>query len=551
MRLLNSWCEYNICSRHFIAAVSLLDNGEPQKAFDLFMQSAKGIFTEPFLRKTILDATDDSDIVPNEAMAQYYLKVIQLFEQHSALDCIIRLAKVAIDSLESTHPQLAMFQSIVFTNHLNLEHYTEAYHSLIGNAESSRRKDCLRQLVVCLFEKRRLDLLLNFPYLGIQDEFENIIESRARSMAIEGNNYYDFLHAFYISKSNMRKASSIMYEQALRCSLDGETLSAVERRYECLLSCITTLHLVDEKYAWIARPVFNDDVTGQPLSGGDEQLMETDADADDADKHKRQVMVLEISDIRKELLLTEAIITLAKHRRELNTILHADADELIAVLSNSGLYTAAVKLAVEYKRNISNVLQSLAFACIRANGEDANETWSWLQENDLADLPLKNSATEMAWKLLQSLIDDQEESGSTLLHKSVASKILNLGEFLPHWLYLSYRRRNPTELLRLYVSQGRLVEATDLAKEYVAAMMYQGGEHFGLKNALHPTAPPLCFPANAIDQLILNLKLNESQDVEYAECLNELNAVVQTYMRTAQDVSQHKIEYLASANLVN
>lgn len=507
------------------------------------MQSSKGIFTEPFLRKVILESPDDVETLPNDSIAQYYLKVIQLFEHHSALDCIIRLAKAAIDNLDANHPQLAMFQSIVFTSHLSLEHYTEAYHSLIGNAEPSRRKDCLRQLVVCLFEKRRLDLLMNFPYLGLQDELENIIASRARSMSIDGNNYYDFLHAFYISKSNMRKASSIMYEQALRCSLECDTLTAVERRYDCLLSCITALHLVDEKYAWIARPVTKDEQSTNAWSNGEEERMDTDAA--DAGEFK----VLELADIRKELLLTEAIITLAKHRRELSSILHAEAGELIAVLSNAGLYTAAIKLAVEFKRNISSVLQSLAFACIRAGDEDSNETWSWLQENDLADLPLKNSATEMAWKLLESLIVDQEEPDSTLLHKAVASKILNLGEFLPHWLYLSYRRRNPTELLRLYVSHGRLIEATELAKEYILAMMNQGGEYFGLRNALHTTLPALCFPVNAVDQLMLNLKLNETEDAEYKQCLDDLQKVVKTYVDTAQQISKNKIEYLSSTSV--
>lgn len=190
---------------HFIAAVSLLDNGEPYKAFDLFMQCAKGVQQEPFLEKVILQSADN--LTSSEAVTQYYLRVIQLFEQYSSQDCVIHLAKAAIDELNPSSPQLAMFQSIVFSNHLSLEHYEEAYHSLIANTEPSRRKDCLRQLVVCLFEKKRLDLLMKFPYLGLQEELENIIESRARSMAIEENIYYDFLYAFYISKSTMRKAA--------------------------------------------------------------------------------------------------------------------------------------------------------------------------------------------------------------------------------------------------------------------------------------------------------------------------------------------------------
>ena len=498
------------------------------------MQAADGLLNEGFLEKVILQSTN---VTQNEALTQYYLKVIQLFEQHSALDCVIQLAKAAIDNLEPTNPQLAMFQSIVFTNHLQLEHYTEAYQALISNAELSRRKDCLRQLVVRLFEQQRLDLLLQFPYHGLQDELETIVESRARSMAIEGNKYYDFLYAFHIEKSNMRKAATIMYEQALRYLMECENSTAVERRYECLLTCITALNMVEEKYAWIARPTINEDVQSSRID------METeDMEVEEGAAVDQKVTVLEIGDIRKELLLAEAQIALSKHRKELNTILNAGPEELVAVLANTGLYTAAVKLAKEHKKSIANVLQILTFACIRATDENANETWSWLQENDLADLPHKNRADDMAWQLLEQLIDENELPNSTTLHKAVSNKILSLGEFLPHWLYLSYKRIKPTELLGLYVAHGRLVEATDLANEYISAMIGTGGEYFGLENPLHATLPPLCFPINTIDSLIYNLELNAKDD-EYNDCLKDLQKSVYRYIDTVKRVSKDRIEY--------
>lgn len=105
VRLLNSWCEWNNCSRHFIAALSLIDNGETHKAFDLFMKAGKGVLSEPFLEKIILDGSADN-FTHNRAMKQYYLKVIQLFEQHSALDYVIELAKAAIGILDKSDPQL-------------------------------------------------------------------------------------------------------------------------------------------------------------------------------------------------------------------------------------------------------------------------------------------------------------------------------------------------------------------------------------------------------------------------------------------------------------
>lgn len=496
------------------------------------MQCAKGVQHEAFLVKIILQSIED--LTPNEAVTQYYLRVIQLFEQYSSQDCVIYLAKAAIDELDPSSPQLAMFQSIVFANHLSLEHYTEAYHSLIANTEPSRRKDCLRQLVVCLFEKQRLDLLMKFPYLGLQEELENIIESRARSMAIEDNIYYDFLYAFYVSKSTMRKAASVMYEQALRCQLETKTLPGLEHRYECLLACVTALSLADEDYRWIARPVVSDEM--QSECG--ENDMETD---EMAPKHK--VIVCELAEIRKELLLTDAIIILAKHRKEISTILNATPDDVIAVLSNAGLYTDAVKLAVQFGKPIANILQGLAFACVRATDESSNDSWDWLQENDLADIPQKNSPSDMAWKLLQRLISDNEEDGLTTLHKAVTNKLLGLGEFLPHWLFLAYRERNASELLNLFVSHGRLVEATNLAKEYIAAMTNTGGEYFGLKNAIHSTLPALCLPVNTIDSLLHNLKLNSEEDSEYAECHKELSDVVDNYLITAERVSIDKIKY--------
>lgn len=518
---------------HFIAAVSLLDNGEPYKAFDLFMQCAKGVQLEPFLEKVILQSADG--LTSSEAVTQYYLRIIQLFEQYSSKDCVIYLAKAAIDELDPTSPQLAMFQSIVFTNHLDLEHYEEAYHSLIANTDASRRKDCLRQLVVCLFEKRRLDLLMKFPYLGLQEVLESIIESRARSMAIEENIYYDFLYAFYISKSTMRKAASVMYEQALRCQLETKTLTGIEHKYECLLACVTALSLADQEYQWIARPVINEDVR--------EEWDENDMETDEIASPKQKVIVCELSEIRKEMLLTDAIITLAKHRKELNTIVNATPDDAIAILSNAGLYTDAVKMANEFGKPIENILQGLAFACVRTADESSNESWNWLQENDLADIPQKSSPGSMAWELLQRLIQENEKNGLTVLHKAVTNKLLALGEFLPHWLYFSYRERNASELLNMYVSHGRLVEATSLAKEYIAAMTNTGSEYFGLKNAMHATLPALCLPINTIDSLLENLKLNSLEDDEYAGCHEELTHVIDKYLSTAERVSIDKIKY--------
>lgn len=73
------------------------------------MQAAKGVTTEPFLKEKILSSQDGTT---NEPKAQYYLKIIQLFEQYSAFDCVISMAQTAIGCLESNDPQLVRFVNL-------------------------------------------------------------------------------------------------------------------------------------------------------------------------------------------------------------------------------------------------------------------------------------------------------------------------------------------------------------------------------------------------------------------------------------------------------
>jgi nuclear pore complex protein Nup160 len=87
-----------------------------------------------------------------------------MFEQQKCGDCVINMASTAISVALPDDPNLPTLHSIVFCHHLKLGHHQEAYHSLIANPDAARRKDCLQQLVVTLFERQRLDTLADFPY---------------------------------------------------------------------------------------------------------------------------------------------------------------------------------------------------------------------------------------------------------------------------------------------------------------------------------------------------------------------------------------------------
>uniref|UniRef100_A0A1I8PEF6 Nuclear pore complex protein Nup160 homolog n=1 Tax=Stomoxys calcitrans TaxID=35570 RepID=A0A1I8PEF6_STOCA len=562
VRLLNSWCEWNICSRQFILAVSLLDSGESQKAYDLFLQSAKGVVKEQFLAEKILKNTSYSSLVENlteiegdmsklkitnQCIAQYYLKVIQLFEQHNALDHIISMAQVAIGLLDKEDPQLPMFQSIVFNNHLQLEHYEEAYHSLIYNAELSRRKDCLRQLVITLFARKRYDLLMHFPYVGLHEEFENIVESRARSQSMDQNDIYDFLYAFHVNNGNMRKASAIMYEQSMRYQLEGDSLEALNKRFSALLVCLNCLHLIDERYRWIAKPLIGDEYDIHNSSK--DTTMDEDPDNNDHSTtfNRTQVVVLEIKHIKRELLHTEALINLAGHRKDVHSFLNAGPQELGMILASCGLYTTAIKLAKGFEITLLPIFDSLASACVRTADENPSEPWTWLQENDLADLPHRNKASDMAWSLLRKLVEDNEEDNSTLVRKSVVNKLLSLQAFIPQWLYNDYKLANCSELLHLFVKHNRLLEAAELAQEMLSAMLGAGSEYFSFKHSIAVTNPEMCLPLNTLDLLLHGLKVN-AEDIEYKQAQVELEEKLHKYIETATRTAQDKIEMSYQGN---
>jgi len=93
-------------------------------------------------------------------------------------------------------------------NHLRLDHPLEAFHSLNANPDGARKKDCLKELVLTLLERKRLDLLLEFPYDTLSHDLERIVESRARSLDVNNPIFYNFLYAFHVKKGNMRKGEA-------------------------------------------------------------------------------------------------------------------------------------------------------------------------------------------------------------------------------------------------------------------------------------------------------------------------------------------------------
>jgi hypothetical protein len=83
--------------------VSYLKNAESSKALDLFLECAKGINDETYLKQLIAPSKPSgatTEQTPNEALAQYYLKIIKYFENQSCYDCVISISEIAIGTVK-------------------------------------------------------------------------------------------------------------------------------------------------------------------------------------------------------------------------------------------------------------------------------------------------------------------------------------------------------------------------------------------------------------------------------------------------------------------
>ncbi len=98
--------------------------------------------------------------------------------------------------------------------------------------------------MVTLFERKQLRELASFPYVDMFDDFEQIIEARARSADLMLNNYYDFLYSFHIMKENYRKAALVMYECGMRLGTEVFTPEGLQKQAKCYLACLNCLKLV-------------------------------------------------------------------------------------------------------------------------------------------------------------------------------------------------------------------------------------------------------------------------------------------------------------------
>lgn len=545
---LNHWCEVNPASRKFMLGLCYLHFGEPQKAAQCYTEAKEGLETEAFLTQSLLQ-TDELN--PRVLEVLYYLKVIRQFEEFDCADTVVHLARTAISIADQDDENTATLWSKMFKYQLELGHNDEAYNAMVSNPDPSRRKDCLRQLLVTLCERGDLQTLVGFPYIDLQDEVVSILESRARSVDITTQNYYDLLYAFYLSRNNFGKAGAVMYEHGMRLGREVPSKQGLQKQAHCYLAAMNALRLVNPMYAWIVKPAAGTEtqlikaiMSGKRNLDGDEKIDMTAT---------KRMEILELQDIEKEFILVDARLQLLKQdtSNSVGSGPTPGADEMVGLLVNAGMYDRALTICQLFGMKLTSVFDSLALRCVNlakscshstlADSTTLTRAWDWLKLNNLSTSGLKeSSAADSAWSLLQHYLRVHEDS-SAQLHRTVTIRLLSQGFPLPSWMIKSYKELNWSELLRLYTDYDQLEDAVLLTIEYVEALLgtYTGPDcpAFNLKSSLRPSSLNNWLPYTCIDQMSRALK-DMKQDSLYERLAEMLEYKLAVYHQKMRHISE-------------
>lgn len=496
VRLLSNWCEWNSCSRNFIKAKSCLALGNTFKALDLFPLSLKGIQSERILKKFLCQDENKLSTSQYATITAFYLKLIRLFQADGAYDGVLKLVHSGIDNTVDPM-QKTMFQSIEFNCHIELGHYEEAYNALIKNHEPARKKDCLRQLICLLFSVRRLDILLDLPYYGLEEEFTNIVGMSARSADIVDCLQYNFLYAFHVNKMNLRKAAIIAYEEGMRNFLECNSLNHLNRYYCCLMKCLNSLSVIKESYAWIVHPI---------IEQGEVPRIMNDDVIDIVDKKRLQ----------DQLITTHCALQLSMYNDGFKLVTSLDAMNLISLMVKRKLYRSALKLArCRMPSMVPTIYEHLTSSCITASAapkapgttvDSSSDTSGlpWLSDNCISDLVIVPDTTATAWNYLRYTIEQENDDLVIDAYLAVFNRILSRSAYIPNWLKKWCFKNIPIQFIRVYLRHGRLEEAYEYTIELFRARFFSAGRF------VHHTI----FPLSLCEYLVYELETSATHSKE-------------------------------------
>ena len=605
---------FKSASLQYLLALTYMQNGEYYKAKDLFLIAAVGIRNqESFLIRLISTYQESSHSLESNCTASnlisYFMHVMRLFEQYSVQELLVFFAETALVNTnlpehaehfkDSSDDRVPVLWSNIFKYTLEMGQYGKAYSAIIANPDSHRKKDCLSRFVVVLCERQELETLCQLPYIGMQQDVENALLWKARTVDVEMMidedahlNYYNFLYAFHTHRGNYRQASAVMLEFGQRLSLESTShLSSLQTQAKCYLSSINALTLVSKDSAWIMIPCATFKKSSPESAGMSPKRKYDDENGDAMDSlpgtqnqfPKSNFKLYKVDDIRNLYHLALAELRLAQ-KEQLPYVNQASmtANEVLSLLVQSYLYESAFSICSKFKIDCDSIFEAISLRCAQLSlielGEGSALTVSefdldWikeaLKENDClldSDGSIGKDAgynmytnftsgmsfvqaKELAWKVLYMYLCKFDTSEVNYkYHRIVVSRLLaNNPELkIPVYILRSFCRVNPGELLRIYSVNDRLEDGAKLLLDMMDAVegtISEGhgqAEDLGFYNSLCPTKPSVLMPYSAINEFLSYSRpyVRQNPSTELASLLKRTEERLNNYFDKVKSTSE-------------
>eukprot|EP00039_Didymoeca_costata_P030877 m.31857 g.31857 ORF g.31857 m.31857 type:complete len:1451 (+) comp8355_c0_seq1:121-4473(+) len=492
--------------------------------------------------------------------------------------------------------------AIIFRTALQLADYDKAFMAITASNEVARdaqnwelreiQKDQLQRLIGVLCDRREMQVLVEYNYGCMEADACEALTTRAKHASVDvilsGNsiNYFEALYSFHLKRGNYRKAAYNMlrYAHCLKKSISSLKQSEPAEAVSRLLKESVRAYQVAENALRIVPDQHDQWLTMPGMNPGNLKRKREQGQQLDAQNAETPMDLVTVEDLKRDGLLLRG--QLALHELEMENLTEnlintaslttSDTTAIVDRLSVAGLFDLAFNISQTFANTIEEdtvkgVFLELTNRCVHIQVDPSHpkSNWDWLETHDLNPLvgggsdeydsedPLwvhpslffsaeKNTASKSAWHLLQFYLwrYDRGPENNYQYHTTVADHILSLrvnGDPvpLPRWLVLSFKKRRPAALLKLFGSY----DLWDAAVKFAISVLtdyHQAGRHSEQRtlSSVKTTCGINWLPHRELQQIfdVIDIRKATADDEQIA-AFNLLQELYKKYLKESEKLS--------------
>ncbi|KAL4241382.1 Nucleoporin Nup120/160 [Abortiporus biennis] len=524
----------------YVLARLWLDECRYEDAVTIF-ESLAGSFG-PTSGLTLEDRTALASVLPGSELSdstfRFYIHVAELFKNASALNHEVYFSQLALSVSPSTIDSTWLWH-IVVKGLSELGLYDDAYTALVSCPYDSLRKECVSQLVYRMCEERTVDQLMSYNFAGLAEEVEESLSFKARNADPRVRPFYSrILYTWYVSRGDYRSAACVMYQRARKLGTlkyrPDEFMAIADLQLEAYAISMNALSLLDSKSAYFYLPV-----TAESRSEPRKRRKLTRHIPDNKfSSGKRDVELVEITDIRYEYALQAAQIEVAKLDLQWAAAgeLLLTPSSIVMKLAHLNRFNTALTTAKSLNEDMSEVFAHLTNQCLRLS-QDSNyllsqDTSDWLLTDKVSSWT--GTYADRAWRYLrQSLECHDGPQTDYAYYKTTLETILAFNRSsAPPWLIQTLEEHHPEFLIRLCLRY----DVLEVALEHALSLTRKSNSQLVQQK---PTAPASTWlPYMLIDQVVAAAEDQKDLSAQGLTLLGELKNEISNRLKRIHKLSE-------------